>query len=58
METFIPNVSSPVIVPLFVPQFCNMLEQQSNILNPLDEHASEELANNEKTINEQMIPQE
>ena len=58
VEILTPNVSPPVSVPLIVPGFCNMLEQQSNILNPLDEHASEEPANNEKTINEKMIPQE
>ena len=56
METLTPNVSPLVIVPLIVPRFCNMLEQQNNILNQLDEHASEEPANNEKIINEQMIP--
>ena len=56
METFTPCVSPLVVVPLVVPQFRNMLKKQSNILNPLDEHVSEELANNEQPINEQMIP--
>ena len=58
METFTPNVSPPIGVPLVIPQFDNMLEQQSNILNPLDEHVSNEPTKNEKAINEQMIPQE
>ena len=56
METFTPSVSPPVVVPLVVPRFHNMSEQQSNILNPLDEHVSEEPTNNEQAINEQMIP--
>ena len=33
-------------------------KKQCNILNPLDEHVSEEPAKNEKAINEQMIPQQ
>ena len=46
VETFTRSVSSTVVVPLVVPWFCNMLEQQSNVLNPL-EHGSEEPVNKE-----------
>ena len=54
METFTPSVSPLVVVPLFY----NMIEQQSNILKPLDEHVGEELDNDKYVVNEQMIPQE
>ena len=55
VETFTPSVSPPVVAPLVVPRFYNMLKQQRNVLNPL-EHVNEEPANNEQAINEQMIP--
>ena len=53
VETFTPNVSPLIVVPLAIG---NMLEQQSNILNSLDEHVSEEPTKNDKAINKQMIP--
>ena len=56
VETFTPSVSPPVVVPLIVPQFRNVLEQQNNILTPLDEHVNDEPTNNKQATNEQVLP--